>query len=58
MIVLIGMRLSHFLTPYPHHYSVFHLSAIYLAHAHSLHVLLESQKGDDQVAVYLTDTLG
>ena len=58
MVVLISVSLSHFLTSYPHHFSLCHLSANYLACARSLHELLESQKGYNQIAVYLTDALG
>jgi hypothetical protein len=58
MIVLIDVSLSHFLTSYPHHYSLRHpkCQLILLALIHCMSA--QSQKGDDRIVLYLTDGLG
>ena len=57
MIVLIDVSLSHLFVFLPHHYSPCHLSANYLACAHSLHECSKS-KGEDQFDLYLASGLG
>ena len=58
MIVVIGVRLSHFLTSYPHHYSLRHpkcqLILLLLIHCMSA----QSRKGEDQFDLYLASGLG
>ena len=58
MVVLIGVSLSHFLTSYPIIYSIRHpkCQLILLALIHCMSA--RSQKGVDQIDLYLADGLG
>ena len=58
MIVLIDVSLSHFLTSYPHLYSIRHpkCQLILLALIHCMSA--QSRKGEDQFDLYLASGLG
>ena len=58
MVVLIGVSLYHFLTSYPHHYSLFHPKCHLSCLRSFIALVAQSQKGDNRIVLYLTDGLG